>query len=29
MTALEGVASGCVIVGSEQGGLPEAIGHAD
>jgi glycosyltransferase involved in cell wall biosynthesis len=26
VTALEGIASGCVIVGSDQGGLPEAIG---
>jgi glycogen synthase len=26
MVALEGLASGCVIIGSDQGGLPEAIG---
>jgi glycosyltransferase involved in cell wall biosynthesis len=26
VSALEGVASGCVIIGSDQGGLPEAIG---
>jgi glycosyltransferase involved in cell wall biosynthesis len=26
VVALEGLASGCVIVGSDQGGLPEAIG---
>jgi glycosyltransferase involved in cell wall biosynthesis len=26
IVALEGIACGCVVVGSEQGGLPEAIG---
>lgn len=26
MVALEGIASGCAIIGSDQGGLPEAIG---
>jgi glycosyltransferase involved in cell wall biosynthesis len=26
MVAIEGLASGCLIIGSEQGGLPEAIG---
>lgn len=26
MVALEGLASGCIIIGSDQGGLPEAIG---
>lgn len=26
MVALEGLASGCLIIGSDQGGLPEAIG---
>jgi glycosyltransferase involved in cell wall biosynthesis len=26
MVALEGIASGCIIIGSDKGGLPEAIG---
>ena len=26
MVALEGIACGCVVIGSEGGGLPEAIG---
>ena len=26
VVALEGIACGCVVVGSEKGGLPEAIG---